>query len=251
DVLEAFAAHSRDGWYFKPASAKQRTAVEKDLLAAVAKRSVEARAVGASPALPQRPRFSPLAFDADQTLLVQTRDGVVRFGLDAARHDADAEAAPPAWPLAVAAPSGARFSTVTYACDRSEVMLGMEGGREIVTRLLAPRPGLCAGARLSPFPELAPIAFAGSEPDLLLGGSRLNPSESPSVHGSPRSSDGRSLVVPTRLGLLVTGGEKTELWQPAAEGPKPTDLSDCVVANDRRAAACLNSGKPTLLIPAP
>jgi hypothetical protein len=251
DVLEAFAAHSRDGWYFRPASSKQRMALEKDLLAAVVKRPVQARALGATPAMPQRPRFSPLTFTAEQSLLVQTRNGVLRFGSDGAELAADPSAVPATWPLEVTAPSGARFSSVTYACDRSEILLLMDGGRQVVTRLLAPRPGLCSGGRLEPFPELSPLAFQGLEPELLLGGSHLGKSESgaPSVSGSPRSADGRFLVAPTRLGLLVTGGEKPELWQLPPDGPKPTDLSDCVVANERRAVACLDEGRLTLFTP--
>jgi len=253
NVLEAFAAHSRDGWYFRPASERQRIALEKDLLAAVVKRPVQARSISATPAQPQRPRFSPLSFEPDGTLLVQSRDGVTRFGGDGAALETDPASAPRPWPLEIVAPSGARFSGVTYACDRSEIVLNMEGGREIVTRLLSPRPGLCSGNKLQPFPELAPIAFVGREPDILLGGSRLFPSDGSGAlpAGAARSADGRHLVVPTRLGLLVTGGDKPELWQPGEDGPQPTALSDCVVANERRAVACLAAGKPVLFSPAP
>ena len=76
-----------------------------------------------------------------------------------------------------------------------------------------------------------------------------------------RKTDGAEISVPlARLSQVdqefvaalgeQTGGEKPELWQPPAEGPKPTELSDCVVSNERQAVACLASGKPVLLSPA-
>jgi hypothetical protein len=251
DVPEAFATHSRDGWYFAPISAKQRAAVEKELLAAVSKRSVTVHRLDAAPTLPQRPRFSPLTFAPDAAVLVQTPGGVIAFDTNgAALPAADPSALPPAWPLDVS-DGNTRFTTVVYACDRPEVLLSVQGGSELATRLLSPRPGLCSGAKLVSFPEVAPVAFGGGALEVVLGGSIIGKPASGALplQGSPRSTDGRLLVTPTRLGPLVSGAEKPELWQLPGDGPKPTELSDCVVANEKKAVACLASGRPVLLTP--
>jgi hypothetical protein len=46
--------------------------------------------------------------------------------------------------------------------------------------------------------------------------------------------------------VLVTGGDKPELWRATAL-PEWTGLSDCAVANDARAVACVAAGRVLLL----
>src|SRR5690606_40566938 len=60
----------------------------------------------------------------------------------------------------------------------------------------------------------------------------------PRVVGSPRSPDGRLLVAPSPLGLYVSRSPKPELW--SIGSTDWTTLSDCAVANDAAAIACVS-----------
>ncbi|HEV8244405.1 MAG TPA: hypothetical protein VGP93_01420 [Polyangiaceae bacterium] len=251
DVLEAFAAHSRDGWYLRAMSSKQKSTLERDLLAAVTRRQATALTLAAAPQVAAGPHYSPLAFDADGTLLVQTAQSPQRFALDGSAAPRDGDETLTRSLKVVAPGSEQRFSDIIYACDRSELSLEIEAGSALTTRLLAPRPGACAGARFTPFPAPAVIAFAGGEMEALIAGSLVKAGSGRGLLpelGSPRSLDGHWLVVPTRLGLLLRG-DKPELWELPASAPKPSELADCVVGNERRAVACV-AGKRALLFSA-
>jgi hypothetical protein len=247
-VLEAFAAHSRDGWYLGSMSAKIKSTLERELLAAVSRRKVAAAQLSATPLTPAEPHFSPLAFDADGKLSVQTPGGVVEFGADGTVLPlGEGEERPPARALDVSA-GGARWFMLTPSCDRSEVTLTLSGAPEIVTPVLAPRPGACT-KRFDIFPKPVPLGFVPGKLEALVAGTRVGEAGALPSAGSPRSADGRFIVTPTRLGLLLAadGDRKSELWELASDSPKPTDLADCVLAPDASRAACV-AGKHAYLI---
>ena len=104
---------------------------------------------------------------------------------------------------------------------------------------------------MGPTISLAPIAFDDNGLEALIAGARvtLTPPGKKAVAGlpalgAPRSADGRWVVTATELGLLVVGEHK-ELWQTdkLAEHAAAGHYSDCVVANDARAVACIDAGR--------
>jgi hypothetical protein len=122
------------------------------------------------------------------------------------------------------------------------------------TRLLAARPASCTGHGTGPGVPFSPLSFddnglealiAGSRVSLAAPGKKLSPGL-PAL-GTPRSADGHWLVTPTPLGLLVVGDRK-ELWQTKklSDYTDATRFVDCVVANEARAVACVDSGRVVL-----
>jgi hypothetical protein len=138
-----------------------------------------------------------------------------------------------------------RLEGALQSCDRNDVVLrfvdanGSVAPRERLP-LLAARPGGCAGGRA---PELAlvPIGFKGDQLEIVVAGEHVGPLASASgrrVLGASASPDGRFLVLPTSLGLLVSSSGKPELWRGAAIGDARR-FSDCVVSSGARAVACV------------
>jgi len=85
----------------------------------------------------------------------------------------------------------------------------------------------------------------------LIGGTLFGAKElsdlAPNVsRGTPRSPDGKYLVVPGPIGLLVLGG-KPETW--TVEDPGA--LSECAVANGAAAAACVAKDRVVIVTPEP
>jgi hypothetical protein len=217
-----------------------------------------------------QPRFSPLKFDVDGSLLVvNDKNGLERVALDGSstvlspvvNSDSDAGTselnhnAPKPWPLEVVARDGRKWAGVVPACNRSELVLSFtlpNGSLAPLTptQLLAPRPGVCKAPKTWPL-NIAPIAFTGELPTAIIDGACVaeqgatlcqNPSKlGPTLPGSPRSPDGRRLVVASVLGPVVFGGNRPERWENAAFEGAP--LSDCVVSNDASAIACIQQGK--------
>jgi hypothetical protein len=175
---------------------------------------------------------------------------VAADGPEAAAEDAAARA-----PLEVRTVSGTQWLGIAHACDRNELLL-TTSAEPVPTSLLAARPGACRGGAAPRMPAPAPLAVKSEGIEALIALGHVGPKTSlaeavlrPHVAGTPRSPDGRRLVAPTPLGLLVTGGDKPELWR--ADGlPEWTALSDCAVANDARALACVAAGR-VLWIPRP
>ena len=260
DVLEAFSVLRRDGWYFRAMSAAQRKLSERELLHAVTRLDVDAPYVAhAQPTLPQLPHYSPLWFEADGALLIRGPNAVTRVTAD---HTSEAlvsdDAGVPSWPVELAAPSGQRITGTSHACDRSELLFNQSDAAHgllapLTTRLLAARPASCAGHGTGPSVVIAPLGFDESGLDALVSGSHVTTPGTPKpagtlpALGSPSSPDGRWLITPTTLGLLLIG-ERKELWQTSAllEHADTSQFSDCVVANDARAAACIDAGHAIL-----
>jgi hypothetical protein len=256
DVLEAFATLRRDGWNFRPLSAAERKALERELLRAVTRIDLAAPYVAqAAPTVPLLPHYSPLWFESDGALLIRGNNGVTRVAANHTERPVTDDGGVQSWPLELAAPSGVRITGTSHACDRSELLFNqMDAQRALLppllTRLLAARPASCTGHGTGPAVSIAPLTFDENGLDALVAGSHVSSATRasqaaalPSV-GTPRSPDGRWLVTPTALGLLLIGEHK-ELWQTTAltEHADPSKFSDCVVENDARAVACVEASR--------
>lgn len=261
DVQGAFGVLQRDGWYFSKLSSAQRKALERELLRAVTKLEAAAPFVArALPLLPKAPHYSPLWFESDGALLIQGAAGVTRVSADRASEDAvSAEAGVPTWPLELASANGLRVLGAVHACDRSELLFNESDATHpmlppLTTRLLAARPASCTGRGTGPSVTITPLSFDDNGLEALVSGTRVTVAPSgkktsaglPEL-GTPRSPDGRVLVTPTALGLLVLG-ERKELWQTGklSEHADAARFADCVVANDARAVACVDAGRALL-----
>ncbi|HVW24352.1 MAG TPA: hypothetical protein VHC69_03235 [Polyangiaceae bacterium] len=254
DAAGATAALARDGWYQGALPAKQRASLEKDLGAVWPKRSATERPLDVAPrAKSGLPRFSPLSFDADGTLLVQTQDGLRRVHPDDGRVE-DATDGVDAWPLAVGTGNAPRWTGIAFPCERSEVLL-LESdptGTPLPskpTRLIAPRPGPCRHSGPLPTPSLTPLEWTDTRQVGLIGGALFGANElselgPPAQKGTPRSADGKALVAPTPFGVVVAAA-KTEIWS----AQEPAALSDCVVANGAQRVACVRAEHAVVITP--
>jgi len=261
DLQSAFSVLQRDGWYFGKLSSAQRKAMERELLRAVTKLEATAPIVArAVPTIPKAPHYSPLWFESDGALLIQGPAGVTRLSADRTAEAAvAAEAGVPTWPLELASTNGLRVLGAVHACDRSELLFNESDATHpilppLTTRLLAARPASCTGRGTGPAVTITPLSFDDNGLEALVAGTRVTVAPSgkkasaglPEL-GTPRSPDGRALVTPTALGLLVIG-EQRELWQTSklSEHADASRFTDCVVANEARAVACLDAGRPII-----
>ena len=258
DVQAAFSVLRRDGWYFTKLSTAQRKSVERELLRAVTRFDAEPPTQARTlPTVPASPHYSPLWFESDGALLVHGAAVVTRLSADRRTEEPiSAEAGAPNWPLELLAPNGQRVLGAVHACDRSELLLTESDAQHpvlppLATRLIAARPASCTGHGTGPSVLITPLNFDDNGLEAMISGVLVNvapPGKKPvpglPVLGTPRSPDGRSMVSPNALGLLVTG-ERKELWQidKLTEHSDATRLTDCVVANDARAVACIDSGR--------
>ena len=136
-------------------AARERASLEKQIATVAPATAVSERVIDIAPKPKDgHPRFSPLAFETDGALLVETADGVSRVRLPEATTEDAAPSVEP-WPLAVGAGTDPRWTGVAYPCDRSEVLLLMadQGGGPLPPeplRVLAPRPGACGRSSKEP-----------------------------------------------------------------------------------------------------
>jgi hypothetical protein len=233
-VLEAFGALSRDGWYFGKTQANARKRLERQVLEAIEPLSANVTRVAVRPLAVPVPRYSPLAFDTDGSLLVATGDGVVRVGADGVPILLEG-GGPPLFD--VSPNPGQRWQGVAHSCDRSESTLFFTSGEPFVTERLAPRPGACGRAAFHGAPAPAALCANGGRIAVLLGGAPVGQCAG-SHPGSARSADAKWVVVPTPFGLLLDGSAH-RLLNLGTAVERPLELSDCVAANDGRSAACL------------
>ncbi|MCC6667929.1 MAG: hypothetical protein IT375_29570 [Polyangiaceae bacterium] len=235
DATRAMAALERDGWYFGRAPEKRHAELEKSVLGAVT--LVEAKEV--PPAKVEvtprgaAPRMSPLAFEPSGSLLVQSKAGLRRVTEAGEVEALDADAGVTAWPLGVDV-------SVVFSCERSDVHLS-GNPLEPPSGLLSPRPGACAGGK-APSPSIAVLGAKDGRTALLVAGEplglRITRAEAvlrPRVFGSPRSPDGRLLVLPMAAGLWLEGGDKPELWRTA----DAQALAECTVSDGAKSVACV------------
>ena len=244
-VLEAFGALLRDGWYLGKTSAAVRQKLERQLFDAVTPATAVVKTLDPRPLTEHAPRYSPLAFEASGALTVQTFGGVVRTEADgSAPTPLGAGVAPRGLDVLVA--PGQRFAGVTFSCDRSEIMLALEGAPPLVTALLSPRPGACGHAPFFASSVPPVLAAGGGKLAVLVGGSVVgNAGKAPNVAGAASSPDGRWVVLPTPYGLLVDGPVH-RLVNLGAAVREPAALTDCVVSDSGDSTACVLKGQALL-----
>ena len=261
DVLSAaFALSESQGAFGTSLPVPERSRIVKSIRkASTSRESIEVTSTDVRP-VPTRtsPHYSPLQFQSNGTLLAMTHRGVLRIQSDGREASPNDDAGTlSSWPLTVSSNDGRSWENLVPSCDRSEITLMSKGqaGNLLapeLTNLLAPRPGLCAGATSLNW-HLSPIRFDEGKPPLaLLEGACLtsdvtNPCLKPiqlgkPQPGSPVSPDGHWLVAATEMGLFIIGGTKPELWESTALG-KPATLSDCVIANGGERIACLRASR--------
>ncbi|HLV66321.1 MAG TPA: hypothetical protein VKY73_10945 [Polyangiaceae bacterium] len=251
DLSGALGALVRDGWYFGALSPARRKALREQLGKRL--RSVPVTRVGVN-ALPRpaaRPRYSPLSFLPDGTLLVQSASGLVRLGPDLREELAPPDLGLTPWPLEVTTPSGERLAAVTYSCDRPEIALLLvgAGARSLPIPMLAPRPGVCRGGPFDERVPPAPVSAGTSGVELVLGGELVSagtPPTGPVPPGSARSRDGKHVAIATPFGLYVRSGASGELW--TIDGWEAVPGTDCVVANGAGRAACIRGARAELYV---
>ena len=143
-----------------------------------------------------------------------------------------------------------------HACDRSELLFNEADAAHpllppLTTRLLAARPASCTGHGTGPAVTITPLNFDENGLEALVAGAHVTvapPGKKPVAGlpelGTARSADGRWLVTQSALGLLVVG-ERRELWQTTklGEHADAARYTDCVVANEARAVACIDAGR--------
>lgn len=221
-----------------------------------------ARSVHAVAAVPllgrgHEPSWGALAFEPTGKLLVRTRAGVVRVDPEASDEAAADGVAP--WKSAVTSPDGAaRWIEAYDACDGVALRATFETGDDVkdVGLPVAPPLGVrCAGSRGAPARALAvawgpggleavvdgaPVLVAA---DLARASTLATLTGGAGVQGSPRSPDGKTVVVPTSIGLVVRGPARARLLvAPELDGTY-ADLRDCAVADDGAHVACVRAGK--------
>jgi hypothetical protein len=257
-IVEAFAALERHGWY-SSGSAASLEAFSKQQLAKLKERVVRRRVVKLVPlkaqprAVEPGPHYGPLSFHPDGSLLVLTGDGLVRAAPDG-RFEYEASDELDGWATVVASASGEQLAGIAFPCERSEVVwlrTAADGSplEPLPTRLVAPRPGNCGSTPFLP-PNVSPIGWLGAEPSAFVGASRIGAAVSNPPPGSALSPNGRYGVVATRWGLLVASEARTTLWV-FDDASLPSRLSDCVVSNNAESAACLLSGRAHVILPDP
>lgn len=264
DVLRAAFAITRSEFMLgvRPSAADRTNWLKLLRKSMVLVEAIELVTSEVKPVLPRSGiHFSPLRYDTDGTLLMQTPHGVARIranGQEASQDDASA--APTSWPLAVSSPERT-LESILAACDRSELLVVYKGAdgrllQPVPTQFLAPRPGVCAGAasvnwRVSPISLTEdPLPVALVEGACVASGSAescMKPTAlGKVVAGSPRSPDGRRLIAATGVGLIAVGDPKPELWASDSLG-NPATLSDCVIDNSGAHIACIQGARLVLL----
>ncbi|HTM45395.1 MAG TPA: hypothetical protein VL137_10595 [Polyangiaceae bacterium] len=255
---DALNALLRADWYGGALQPDAKTTLETDFEKTVPLKPIHSIAV--AEAIPTGassiPRFSPLSF-SPEGLLIQNSDGITRMDLQTFQ-ESDVSDEVDRWPLTVISPSGQRLVGVAYPCDRPTLALLISedsgaAAAPINTTLLAPRPGMCSGAR-AVFDELPlrPVSWNALGLRVFLGGNELGadaatntalaigqPKSTPP--GSARSENGSRAVIATSLGLLVLNPSGAELWR---DGDIPSKrLSECVIDDGAKYVACLDKGK--------
>jgi hypothetical protein len=221
-----------------------------------------AKSVRAVAAVPEtrrghEPAWGALAFEPSGKLLVRTRAGVVRVDPDAGDEAAaDDERA---WPAAVLSLDGALRWIETYdACDGVALHATFEANddvRDVALPIAPPLGDRCAGSRGAQARAL-PIAWGPGGLEAIVEGQPVlvTPEagrgsalaaflDSPAARGSPRSPDGKLLVVPTPAGLVERGAARARLLRAPELDGTWGDQRDCAVSQDGSHAACVRGSR--------
>lgn len=202
--------------------------------------------------------WGALAFEPSGKLLVRTPAGVAR--VDPVTGDESDASGVTAWKSEVLSPDGAsRFTEALDPCDgfALRAIVTKPLGRDVRNILLpiAPRVGAkCEGSRALSV-QVLPLAWGALGLEALVSGapvlvapdlSRATPGAQPLgqsvTAGAPRSPDGKTLVVPTTLGILVAGSHTRLLRAKELDGAYG-ELYDCTVSDDGVRVACVRGGR--------
>jgi hypothetical protein len=218
------------------------------------------RSIAAVPLAP-RPRqiaWGALAFEPNGKLLVRTRAGVVRVDPDLGD---EASSGTPDWPMEVASPDGSmRWIEAFDPCDglplRATFELASGSDERDVPLPVPPQlAGHCAGSRGAPA-RVIPVAWGAAGLEAIIESVPVLVSNDlthasplaaflgqPSATGAPRSPSGSALVVPTEVGFLVRGPQRTRLLRGADLDGTYDEQHDCVVSEDGTHVACVRRGR--------
>lgn len=253
---EAVSALVRADWYFDDPRDKDRRELEERVRKAVTERAAAVRSLALRVEPARGPRYSPLRFEPDGTLIVKTTSGANSVSRDMTETTPiEPDSGRADWATEAIGPEGKRFIGLTLACNHSELLLefaGPDGARlpAVPSGILAPRPGSCAGGRNQKLPDALPISWTKAGFAALIAGIRVGPRGPHANPGAPLSPDSTRFVTPTPLGLLVGGGERPEIWN--IEGPDGLSLGElegCVVANGAKAVACTLGARVLVITP--
>lgn len=224
------------------------------------------RVVAAVPQLDRgkAPAWGALAFEASGKLLVRTAAGVVRVDPVLGDEGAATDVAPASWKTQVLAPDGGTQLVEAYSpCDGVALHAtfaprGQDGEPHDVALPIAPPLGTRCTSGKGELARVLPIAWGqggleaivAGEPilvssDLARASALENLLDQPPSLGSPRSPGGKTLAVPTSLGVLVRGpaaGKNRLLRAKELEGGYG-ELRDCTVSDDGLRVACARGGR--------
>jgi len=262
DVPRAIAAYERMGWRPVTTTKQRRAELEKALLkAAPAKIPSVTKVFATVPDLDASgaPAWGPLTFTPGGDLLVSTKTGLatvnVATGVEGAAQGI------PSWPAAVTNLDGSvRWTSLSDSCDGIALHIRLGESNDLPVPIVPPLPSRCFPGAPAVRLDTVPVAWgplgleawmAGNpilvSPDLTQAKplSEVGALGQPVHAGSPRSPDGRSIVVGTKLGALVRAVKSWQLWRPAdLEGAYAyADLRGCTISNDARSVACVRDGR--------
>ncbi len=204
----------------------------------------------------RQPAWGALAFESSGKLLVRTAAGVVRMDPDTGDEGDARDVAP--WSMAVVSPDGgSRFIEAYNACDgvllHATLAPTADGDMADVDLPIFPVLGShCATAKGEPVGAI-PIAWGAGGLETIVDGFPVlvsasgrasvlqSPMNQPVSLGSPRSPDGKTLIVATPLGLVVRGF-RTRMLRAAEFDGAYGELRDCGVSDDGLRAACVRAG---------
>lgn len=279
DVPRAMAAYDHMGWRPVPTTKQRRAELEKALLKAAPLRAPSVTKVFATvPDLDTSgaPAWGPLTFTPGGDLLVRTKTGLAMVNVQTGSEGASQGI--PSWPAAVTNLDGsARWTGLFDPCDGISLRARIggpgdalvvasapgeppPGARDLPLPVASPVPGRCFAGAPAVRPESVPVAWGPLGLEAWMAGAPILVSPDltqvkplvevgalgqPVHAGSPRSPDGRSIVLGTRLGALVRASKSWQIWRPAdLEGAYAyADLRGCTIANDGRAVACVRDGR--------
>jgi len=277
DLTRAAAAYARIDWRPVTTTKSRRGELEKAIVKAAPTRAPALTRVFATVPDPEAnmPGWGPLTFTPGGDLLVRTREGLsivnVQTGTEGPAQGI------PSWPSAVTNLDGtARWLALYDPCDGVSLRVRIgpmneapsvapggavpAGVRDLSVPVAPPVPGRCVPGAAAVRFDAVPVAWGPAGLEAWMAGepvlvsadlTQAKPltevgSIGQPVHaGSPRSPDGRSIALGTKLGVLVRAAKSWQLWRPAdLEGAYAyADLRACTVSNEARAVACVRDGR--------
>jgi hypothetical protein len=152
-----------------------------------------------------------------------------------------------------------RWIEVYDPCDGVALRATFASGddmRDVALPVLPPLGDRCGGSRGAPAHAVAVAwgpggleAIVEGEPlivstDLTRASPLASLLDQPVSRGAPVSPDGKTLVVPTAVGLLVRGpGARARLLRAPELDGTYIEQRDCVISNDAAHVACVRAGR--------